>query len=347
MATCFSQIAGVRGLGSTTLTGSGLPESVVSAAVTANVFALLGVTPIAGRLFTANDEKYGQGDVAIITDGLWRRRYGADPSIIGKNIEIDRESYRVVGLIRPILEYRFRADVWTPLAFSPADLAPRNALKVIDVIGRLKADVTLERAREEFRSIAARMAGQNPLRYGRNMGFSVDLDPLAERQAGNLKTALLVLMAAVGVVMLIACANVSNLLLARTTTRRREISIRAALGGARSRVVRQLLTESLLLSTIAGTAGLLLTVYGLHLYGQFGPRDLIRGAQPTINGWVMAFSLLLSILASVVFGLGPAFETSAMNLTDTLKEGSRGTSGGGRLLRESMIVAEVAGSSIL
>jgi putative ABC transport system permease protein len=207
--------------------------------------------------------------------------------------------------------------------------------------------VTLERGREEFRSIAARMAEQNPVRYGKNMGFSLDLDPLAERPAGDLKTALLVLMAAAGVVLLIACANVSNLLLARATARRREAGIRAALGAARSRVVRQLLTESLVLSAMAGTAGVLLAIYGLHLYGQFGPRDLIRGAQPAINSWVMAFSILLSIVASIVFGLGPALETSAMNLAGTLKEGSHGSSKGGRLLRESMIAAEVAASLIL
>lgn len=347
MATCFSQIAAVRGLGSATLTGGAEPESVVSAAVTANIFPMLGIKPIVGGLFSADDEQYGKGHVAIITAGLWRRRYGADPSIIGKNIEINRESYRVVGVIEPILEYRFRADVWTPLAFSPADLEPRNGLKVIDVIGRLKTGVMLERAQAEFRGIAARMAEQNPIRYGKNMGFSVDLDPLAERQAGSLKMPLLVLMAAVGVVMLIACANISNLLLARATARRREVGIRTALGAARSRVVRQLLTESLLLSAIAGTAGVLLAMYGLRLYGRFGPPDLIRGAQPAMNGWVMAFSVLVSMAASVLFGLGPALETSSLNLTAALKEGSRGSSGGGRFLRESMVVAEVAASLIL
>lgn len=347
MATSFSQIAGVRILGNVTLTGNGVPESVRSAAVTANAFAVFGIRPVAGRLFTANDEQYGEGHVAIITDGLWRRRYSADASIIGKTIEINRETYRVVGLIRPIPEYPFRADVWTPLAFSPTDLAPRNALKVIEVIGRLRTGVSLERGREEFRSIVGRMAEQNPIRYGKNMGFSVDLDPLAEKQAGDLKTPLLVLMAAVGMVMLVACANVSNLLLARATTRRREVGIRTALGAARSRIVRQLLSESLLLSAIDGTAGVLLAIYGLRLYSEFGPRDLIRGTQPAMNGWVMSFSVLLSMAASVVFGLGPALETSSMNLSDALKEGSRGSSGAGQLLRGSMVAAEVAASVIL
>jgi putative ABC transport system permease protein len=319
----------------------------VTAAVTANVFPLLGITPMAGGLFTVDEEQYGRDRVAVITEGLWRRRYGADPSVIGKNIEINRESYRLIGVIPSILEYRFRADIWTPLAFSPADLSPQNALKVIDVVGRLKAVVTLERARAEFGSIAARMAEQNPNRYGRNMGFSLDLDPLAERQAGDLKGPLLILMAAVGALMLIACANVANLLLARTTVRRKEISIRAALGAVRFRMIRQLLTESLLLSAAAGALGVLLALYGLHLYGQSGPRNLIRGAQPAINGWVVAFSVVLSMAASVIFGLAPALDGSRVELSEALKEGSRGSAGNRWFLRESTIAIEVAVSLIL
>jgi len=347
MATCFSQLAAVRGRGNTALTGDGNPENVVTAAVTANVFPLLGITPMAGGLFTVDEEQYGRDRVAVITEGLWRRRYGADPSVIGKNIEINRESYRLIGVIPSILEYRFRADIWTPLAFSPADLSPQNALKVIDVVGRLKAVVTLERARAEFGSIAARMAEQNPNRYGRNMGFSLDLDPLAERQAGDLKGPLLILMAAVGALMLIACANVANLLLARTTVRRKEISIRAALGAVRFRMIRQLLTESLLLSAAAGALGVLLALYGLHLYGQSGPRNLIRGAQPAINGWVVAFSVVLSMAASVIFGLAPALDGSRVELSEALKEGSRGSAGSRWFLRESTIAIEVAVSLIL
>ncbi len=175
----------------------------------------------------------------------------------------------------------------------------------------------------------------------------MNVDPLAGKVGGDLKRPLLVLLAAVGVVMLIACANVSNLLLARAIMRRKEITVRAALGAARSRVVRQLLTESLLLAAIAGIAGLLLALGGLHLYAQFGPRGLIRGPQPQVNSWVLAFSMLLSIGASVVFGLAPALETSRIDLNDTLKEGSRGATGGRRLLREVMVALEVAASLVL
>ena len=347
MATCFSAIAGIRSRGDMTLTSNGEPESVQGASVTASVFPMLAVRPILGSLFTADDERYGNNHVVLITEGLWRRRFGGEPSIVGKNIELNRESYRVAGIIPPMLEYRARAEVWTPLAFSSGDLDPRNALKVVDTIGRLKPGVTLERARAEFRSIAARMGEQNPARYGSARGFSLDLDLLAERQAGDLKTPLLVLIAAVGAVMLIACANVSNLLLARAMVRRREVSIRAALGAARSRVVRQLLTESLLLSVMAGAAGVLLALYGLHFYAQNGPRGLIHGTQPELNGWVAAIALLLSVGASAIFGLAPAIETSRINLTDAIKEGSRGSTGGRRLLRESMVAVEVAVSLIL
>ena len=347
MSVTLSQIAGVRSLGNTTLTDGGTPESVVTAAVTANVFSMLGIKPAIGGLFSADDEQYGRSHVAVITEGLWRRRYGAEPSIIGKNIEINQESYRVLGVIGPILEYRFHADVWTPLAFSAADLSPQNGLKVIDVIGRLKAGVTLERAREQFRSIAERMADQNPLRYGSSMGFSLDLDPLAERQAGNLKTPLLILMAASLSVILIACANVSNLLLAKATMRRREVSIRAALGATRSRLIAQLLTENLLLSAVSGTAGVLLAIYGVHLYDQSGPHDLIRGAQPAMNVWVLAFALLASMVTSVVFGLAPSLDASRADLIDGLKDGSRGSFRGRRFLRESVVAVEVAASLIL
>jgi putative ABC transport system permease protein len=348
MATTFAQIGGVDNNGAFTLTGDGNPETVPGMHITASIFSMLGVTPVAGGLFTAEQEQFGKEQVAVISEGLWKRRYGSDPSVIGRNIQLNQEIYRVVGVIRPILQYRFLADIWTPLSFSQADLAPqKRGSQYIDVIGRLKPGVTLAQSRAEFRNIAARLQKQYPAFYLESYDYSLEVDPLTEKAGGDLRKPLLILIAAVGMVMLIACANVSNLLLARAMMRRKEMSIRAALGAARSRVMRQLLTESLLLAMVAGATGLVFALGGLHLYAQFGPRGLIRGPQPDLNGWVLAFSMLLSIGASLVFGLAPALETSRVDLNDALKEGSRGSSGGRRLLRESMVALEVAASLVL
>ncbi|HEY6385427.1 MAG TPA: ABC transporter permease [Candidatus Acidoferrum sp.] len=346
-AKCFTEIASVTGAVAT-LTGDGQPEDIPALRITASAFPMLGVVPIVGGLFTSDDEQPGRDHVAILSEGLWTRRYGRDPSIVGKNIQINLESYRVAGVIRPILDYRIAANVWMPLAFAPSETAPgTRSPHNIDVIGRLKPGGTIQEARDEFRHIAALIVEQYPNQASMDRGFSVDLKPLAEKQAGDLKAPLLVLIASVGALMLIACANVSNLLLARAMKRRREIGIRSALGASRLRVMRQLLTESLLLASIAGATGTLLALYGLRLYAQFGPADLIHGASPAINAWVMGFSLFVSIVASVLFGLAPALETSRIDLTEALKEGSRGSTMGRRLLRESMVAFEVCASLML
>jgi putative ABC transport system permease protein len=346
-ATCFSQIAAVTDAVAT-LTGDGQPEDVPALRVTASAFPMLGVVPVVGGLFTSDDDQHGRDHVAILSEGLWTRRYGRDPSIVGKNIQINLESYRVAGVIRPILDYRVAANIWMPLAFAPSETAPgTRSPHYIDVIGRLKPGGTIQEARDEFHRIAAFIVEQYPNQASMDRGFSLDLKPLAEKQAGDLKTPLLVLIAAVGALMLIACANVSNLLLARALKRRREIGIRSALGASRLRVIRQLLTESLLLAFIAGAAGTLLALYGLRLYAQFGPADLIHGARPSINAWVMGFSLFVSIAASMLFGIAPALETSRIDLTEALKEGSRGSTVGHRLLRESMVAFEVCASLVL
>jgi putative ABC transport system permease protein len=348
MAQSFSSIGAMENSTTFTLTGSGNPEIVPGMSITASVFTMLGVKPIAGGLFTAEAEQPGKNHVVVISEGLWKRRFGGDRSIVGRTIEINQERYIVMGVIQPILEFRAEGEIWTPIAFTPAQLAPDGrGAQYIDVIGRLKPGVTLAQANAEFQTIAARLTHQYPDFYKPAFGYSLAVYPLSEKASGDLKTPLLVLIGAVGVVMLIACVNVSNLLLARAMTRRKEISIRTALGAARGRVIRQLLTESVLLALMAGALGLLLAWWGLHLYAQFGPRNLIRGTQPAMNGWVMAFTMVLSFGASFIFGLAPALETSRIDLNEALKESSRGATGGRRFLRESMVAIEVAASLML
>ncbi len=330
------------------ITGDGQTENLPALRVTASAFSMLGAKPVVGNFFTEANEQPGNDHVVLISRALWIKRFASDASIPGRTIQLNRESYQILGVIDPILEQRNTADLYVPLAFRPQDIeAGASRPHNLDMVARLKPGATIEQARQDFRRVAQRFIDQYPKAYNQQMGFSIDVDPLIERQAGNLRTPLLVLISAVGALMLIACVNISNLLLARAMLRRKEISVRSALGAPRTRLIRQLLTESLLLSVIGGLLGVSLAYYALHLYTQFGPQNLIRGTQPAVSLWVLGFSLLISTVASVIFGLAPAIDTSRANLAETLKEGARGSAGGRRLLRESMVAVEVAVSLIL
>ena len=346
-ADVFSAIAGIIN-NDVTLTGNGSPEYADSARVSASLFPMLGVVPVLGSLFTSAQEQPGQDRVVILSEALWIRRFGSDRSIIGKKIQIDRVPHRVIGVVRTTSVYRAKADVWRPLAFTPEEIAPNTrGPHYVEVIGRLKAGFSIERAGDQFATIAGQIVESYPNQASLDRNFAIIVSPLARRQEGDLRTPLLVLIAAVGALMLIACANVSNLLLARGVLRRREISIRTALGAAQSRVIRLLLIESLLLGLSAGAVGTALAAVALHLFALYGPEELIRGTQPAMNFWVLLFSLALSIATSLLFGLAPALAISRVDLAESLKEGSRGSTARRRVLRQSLVAFEIAASLIL
>ena len=260
----FSHIAALQ-TNSVNLTGAGEPVRVFGLRVSATLFPMLGVRPIAGRFFRPEEEQPGKDRVAILGEGLWKSRYGADPHIAGRQIQIDAEKFTVVGVVEPVLQFMEQAQLDVPLAYTPAQLDPHaRGHQNLDVVARLKPGVTLEQARSEMKLVAARMTRSLPGWYPPD--WNIELDALSAAVAGELRTPLLVLLGAVGMVLLIGCANVANLLLARATARQKEIGLRIALGAGRLQIVRQLLTESLLLAAISGAAGLLCGVWALDLF---------------------------------------------------------------------------------
>jgi putative ABC transport system permease protein len=343
----FSQMA-TFDINSVNLTGDQDPLRVFGLHATASLFPMLGVQPVLGRFFTADEEQPGHNHVVVLGTDLWKTRFGADPQITGKQVQLDGESYTVIGVVEPVLQFLETSQLYVPLAFGPADLVPdARGHQRYEVLARLRPGVTMLRARAEMKVVAAQMTHNLPDWYPK--GWSIDVDPLAQAVAGEMGTPLKVLLAAVGIVLLIACANVANLLLARATSRQKEIGIRTALGAERGQILLQLLTESLLMSVLAGALGLTLADWMLDLFVRFGPPDFFHGQELQINGLVAAFTLGLSLLTSVIFGLAPAISTSKVDLNDALKAGSGRLGAGqhGGWLRSFLVVAEVALSIVL
>ncbi len=332
------------------------PEQVQFVVVTVNLLSMLGSRPAIGRDFDPADDRAGALPVAIISHGLWQRRFASSPAAIGSALRLDGRLYTVVGVLSP--RFRFLnaprdTDVWLPLGSDPfTDRRYARGVRSAAVLGRLKPGVTLEAAQTEVNTIAARLATTYP---GDNRGRGMVAMSLREQIVGRLRPAILVLLGAVGVVLLIACANVANLLLARGTARRRELAIRSALGAGRGRLVRQLLAENLVLGVSGGMLGLLVATAGVALFSSLpgGVADLwvpysIAPDQIGIDRSVVLFTLGLSIATALLFGLTPAVEASRIDLTDSLKDEGHATAGrrAGRL-RAVLVVAEVALSAML
>jgi len=342
----FEQLALYRWW-SANLTGVDTPERIQGFLVTANFLDAIGIKPIMGRNFYPEENQPGKDAVAIITHSLWQRRFGGDPNIVNKTVTINTIVRTVVGVMPERFNFPKGAEIYAPLAMTPEVMSSRGNHSYY-VIGRLKPGVSIERAQADTDNIAARLEQQYP---ETNTGWGSTVFPIVADTVRLYDTALWVMMGAVGFVLLIACANVANLMLARASGRRKEIALRAALGASRWRIIRQLLTESVIVALAGGALGILIGFWGIDALRAGNPGDAAKYApgwyQLGINLPTLAFTLGLSLLSGIVFGLAPALQVSKPNLNDALKEGGRQTSGSSHHLRSSLVVFEVALSLML
>jgi putative ABC transport system permease protein len=340
-----------------TLTGTDAPANLTGQIVSAELFEVLGASPHLGRVFTRAEETPGGGAsyAAIISYGLWQQRFGADPQVIGRQVTLDRKPFEIVGVMKPGFQFPIQAEpieVWvTPAMLSEAadgkrPVTERRGYRGLQAVARLRDGVSLKQAQADLSAVAAGLEKEHP---DNNTGYGALLIPLHRDLTGDYRQALLVVFAAVACVLLIACANLANLQLARATARGKEMAVRSALGASRARIMRQLLTESVLLALGGGLLGLLLAWSSLEALLRFLPADLPRLGEIAVNPQVLAFAFAVSLLTGIVFGLAPAWQAAKIELSETLKDGARGASAGSgkARLRGALVVAEVALALVL
>ncbi|MBA2242140.1 MAG: ABC transporter permease [Chthoniobacterales bacterium] len=330
----------------TNLTGGREPEEIRVQLVSQGFFPALGVQPMLGRAFTPEEDRIGNDLVVILSHALWQNRFGASPQILGQTVTMNGRQRTVIGVMPP--GFHFLDDkvlAWMPMAMDPAINYREVGGRYLQVMARLKPGVTIEQAQAEMTGIGKQIEQAHP-KF--NAGWNVALLPMHEQVVGEIKPILIVLFAAVAFVLLIACANVANLLLSRAAARQKELALRAALGASRTRLVRQMLTESVLLATMGGLLGVILAYWGIQLLIGFGPDNIPRLNEITIDPRVLGFTLAVSLFTGLLFGLIPALQASRPDLNDALKEGSRGSTGGrSRTLRNVFVIAEVSIALVL
>ncbi len=358
----FEQVAIAIG-GDYNLTGQGDPERVGVIRVSSNLLPMLGARPALGRLLTPDEDSPGHPSTAVLTDGMWARRFGRNPHLIGKSVIINGQPCEIVGIlpqsfslsqeVLPLLYGTEQADIFLPLPLAPAAASQARDHEDYNIIGKLKPGVSLPQAQAEMDTITAGLRRQFPESYPPNGGLTFSIVPLLEQVVGNVRRSLWVLLGSVGFVLLIACANVANLMLSRAVARQQEIAVRTALGASRWHIVRQLLTESLLLSLCGGALGIFICLLSVRWIHILGIKSIPRLQDVGMDERVLLFTLLLSVSSGILFGLVPAFRVSRLDLNSTLKDASRGSAGTsavwgrGNNLRRLLAVSELALSVVL